>query len=122
MKRQIVVKASSEPVRKVIKASKSTADMLDAFQDKLEEFGIESSTDVRASEEDDRKVEIYDSDYEEKYIDVGQGFGGEQTDVYSVGEMKEYWNENNIGDPVLAEYPDFDAWFKETRANSLQEA
>ena len=58
MKKQ-KVSASALPRRKVIKASKSTADMLNAFEDKLAEFGIESSTEIKGSED----VEIYGEDY-----------------------------------------------------------
>lgn len=55
MKKQ-KVSASVLPRRKVIKASKSTADMLNAFEDKLAEFGIESSTEIKGSEDVEASV------------------------------------------------------------------
>ena len=116
MKRQFVVKASTEAVARKqenVQAA-STADMLDAFQDKLEEFGVESSTDVKASEEDDRKVEIYDSDYDEKYEDVYGSFG-DPGQVYSLAVIKMYWNNNRYSDPVLESYSSFDEWWKDTK-------
>lgn len=114
MKKQ-KVSASALPRRKVIKASKSTADMLNAFEDKLAEFGIESSTEIKGSED----VEIYGEDYHEKYEDVGGGFG-DTGKVYSLAEIKEYWNENRHGDPLLEVFDSFDRWWRNTRDNFME--
>lgn len=183
MKRHVVVKASSEPVRKVVKASRTTADMLAAFEDKLEELEVNSATDpekkiacsddivdwlaehdqayadaveyfgtddlesvsqeeleswigdhdqlwedyrnffgiegcdaIAASEE----VEINGEDYNEKYEDVGGGFG-DVGEIYSLADIKRFWNEDKDDDPILAEYSDFESWWRGTRDNFLSE-
>lgn len=131
MIKQIVVKASKDARnRKRIKAAVSTQEMLSAFEEKLAEAGIESSTEVECTTGDpemddimtkERQVKIYDRDWSVKYEDVGGGFDSDQS-IMSLGEIKEYWNENNMGDPVLEEYPDFESWFKDTRSNFLKES
>lgn len=125
MKRTVTIRASKEArARKAdvsIKAATS-ADMLEAFEDKLAEFGIESSTSVEASiESDQRAVEIYGEDWNEKYEDLEGGFGGDRGDIYSLGEIKEYWNKENMSDPILSEYSDFNSWWRDTRDNYLAE-
>lgn len=138
--------------RRVVKASKSTSEMLAAFENKLAELGVDASENVNcgcddkevtgedrldiedvescgsvgASKDvdfyDDRAVEIYGEDYHEKYEDVGGGFDIDRADsIITLAEMKEYWNDNNMGDPVLAEYPNFYSWFNDTRNNFLIE-
>lgn len=191
MKRHVVVKASSEPVRKVVKASRTTADMLAAFEDKLEELEVNSATDpekkitcsddivdwlaehdqayadaveyfgtddlesvsqeeleswigdhdqlwedyrnffgiegcdaIQATEYPaflDNQVDVYGEDYHEKYVDVG-GYFGEPGEIYSVADMKAYWNTDRDSDPVLSNYSSFESWFRDTRDNFLQEA
>lgn len=139
--------------RRIVKASKSTTDMLNAFEAKLAEVGVgasenvncgcddrevtgenrldvedvESCGSVGASEDvdfyNDRAVEIYGEDYHEKYEDVGGGFDIDRVDsIITLADLKEYWNEYNMDDPVLAEYPNFDSWFNDTRNNFLVEA
>lgn len=130
MSKRIVVKASKNATkRRTVQASRSTEDMLNAFEAKLAEFGIESSTEVEAcgdypvaaSEDlDGRSVEIYEEDWDEKFKDVGGGFDADG-EILTLGEIKEYWNDNNLGDPVLAEYDDFESWFRDTRDNFLEE-
>lgn len=116
MKKQKIVCASKRvPQRKVIRASKSVDEMLDAFESKLSEFGIDACTDVTGSTE----VDVNENDYSEEYRDVGGGFG-EPNQIYSVAEMKTYWNENHSGDPVLEEYSSFEDWFKDTKENFLE--
>ncbi len=140
MKRQKVI-ASSMPNRKVIKASKSTTDMLEAFEAKLAEFGVEASiqagcdsdiescSDIESSWKDpemteifgnERAVEIYESDYDVKYQDVGGGFD-EPGSILTLAEIKEYWNNNNMGDPSLESYNSFEDWWNDTRSNYLEE-
>lgn len=115
--------------RIVIKASKSTADMLDAFEAKLAELNVESSTDVECATGDpemddimteERHVNIDNEDYSRLFKDVGGGFDVDD-EIISLADMKQYWNDNNMGDPVLEEYIDFDSWFKDTRSNFLEE-
>ena len=137
MKKQIV-KASSLPRRRTIKASKSTSDMLEAFESKLQELtgnGVEASieagchTDVESAWKDpemteifgnERAVEIYEEDYNDKYEDVGDGFGEPGT-ILTLAEIKDYWNQNNMGDPSLESYRTFDEWWADTRSNFLSE-
>ena len=130
MKRKVTVKASKEarmrnavaPLKGFPVKAATSADMLEAFEDKLAEFGIESSTQVEAStESEQRAVEIYGEDWNEKYEDLEGAFGGDRGDIYSLGEIKEYWNKENMSDPVLAEYSDWDSWWRDTRDNFLSE-
>lgn len=130
MGKRIVVKASKNATkRRTVQASRSTQDMLDAFEAKLAEVGIESATDVECCDDqsisasDDyhnRQVEIYGEDWQEKYEDVGGGFDSDG-EIISLGDIKKYWNENNMDDPILAEYSSFDEWFRDTRDNFLAE-
>lgn len=129
-----VIQASKEAKqRKLIKASKSTADLLEAFEDRLADFGVEACDNVEASTNDEdwrarqeeRAVEIDDYDYELDYEDVGGG-GFEEVSkdgspILSLGEIKEYWNKNNINDPVLENYDTFEDWWSDTRSNYLRE-
>jgi hypothetical protein len=134
MKKQMVT-ASSLPKRKVIKASKSTADMLEAFESKLAEFGIESSIQAGCDTEpeggwrdpemtaifgNERAVEIYEEDYTERYEDVGGGFA-EPGSIITLADIKDYWNNNNMGDPSLEQYTSFNEWWADTRSNFLSE-
>ena len=105
--------------RKSITAATSTEDMLDAFQERLAELSVGGSTEVTAAT-DEKAVEIKDSDYDNRYEDVEGGFG-EAGAVYSLGEIKEYWNKSHDGDPVLAEYDSYEDWWKDTRDNFLKE-
>lgn len=56
-----------------------------------------------------KEVDVYREDYYEKYEDVGGGFG-EPGEIYSLADMKVYWNENNQGDPSLEVFDSFDSW------------
>lgn len=117
--KKAAVKASRQLRRKVIKASRSTADMLDAFEAKLAEFGIESDTKVNgcgaitSDTSIGKEVEITDDDYAEQYEDLSGGFGADGV-VYSMAEIKEYWNNNYDSDPVLIDYDSFEDWWSET--------
>ena len=68
----------------------------------------------------ERHVTIDKGDYSRLFKDVGGGFDADN-EIISLADMKQYWNDNNMGDPVLEEYIDFDSWFKDTRTNFLQE-
>lgn len=142
--------ASKRNRTKVVKPNKTGEDMLNAFEAKLAEFGVEASCNIEAGCESDieagcdseveatvepvmgedmddqiradRAVEIFEEDYHDKYKDVGGGFSGTtDSDVYTLGEIKEYWNKANIGDPILEEFSSFDDWWRETRNNYLVE-
>ncbi len=65
---------------------------------------------------DFRQVDIYGEDYHEKYEDIEGNYGGEPGRIYSLAEIKDYWNENNQGDPCLAAYRDFESWWRDTRS------
>ena len=114
MKRSFVIKASLAAKRRAQIKAASTADMLDAFESKLAEVGIESSTNVQASDEI-REAIIDPSDYDEIWIDNDGSFG-EPGAQYSLGEIKEYWNGNNSSDPILTEYTDFNSWWADTQS------
>lgn len=86
-------------------SSKGIHEMLNAFEDKLEEVG--GSTQVQAA-------------YDPEYKDVGGGFG-EPGAVYKYSEIKQYWDEDHDSDPVLQEYDSFEDWWNDTRENYLQE-
>ena len=73
-----------------------------------------------ASEYHSGEVEIFGEDYNDRYEDVGGGFG-EPGKVISVADMKQYWNENRDDDPVLSEFRSFEEWFENTRDNFLVE-
>lgn len=125
---KITKRSKVQAASRAIKASKSTADMLEAFEDKLAEFGIESKTCVEGASDidwddrsrQDREVEVYGEDYNERYEDVGGGF---DTDgIITLAEIKDYWNKNNISDPVLRNYSRYEDWWRDTRDNFLIEA
>ena len=112
MVRKFVVKANKTVAkRKPVKAATS-AEMLSAFQDRLADFGVESKTDIECRTVT-RDVIINDSDYDEYFTDENGGFG-DPGEVYSLGEIKQYWNSNSNDDPILADYPDFESWWAET--------
>ena len=112
MRRRFVIKASLAAKRRAQIKAASTADMLDTFQNKLAEIGIESSTNVQASDEI-REVIVDPSDYDVLWTDT-DGMFGEPGATWSLGDLKEYWNGNNMSDPILAEYPDFGSWYADT--------
>lgn len=125
------VKSSTNAKRKSNITASTAADMLDAFEAKLAEFGVSAACDVKGSTgdpemdsimTDERAVEIYGEDWHDRYQDVGGGFGGSTDDIYSLGEIKEYWNKNNIGDPSLEVYRTFEDWWRDTRDNFMIEA
>lgn len=124
--RKVLANKSSNPKTSYVRASHTTSEMLEAFEDKLAEFGIESSTDVTAGSDLDsirsnqRAVEIYSGDYQTKFEDLDGCFGG-VGDIVSLAEIKEYWSENSLDDPILAAYSDFDSWFEDTFNNCLSE-
>ena len=109
-----------KPSAQAIKAATS-ADMIDAFESRIAELSVRSKTDVTCSDESEtRKVDIYEYDYDVDYKDVGGGFG-EPGAVYSLAEIKEFWNNENTNDPILSDYPTYDSWFKDTSDNFLEE-
>lgn len=63
---------------------------------------------------DIEQVEITPVDDETCYIDTDGVFGDIDGHI-SLGEIKEYWNNNHLSDPSLVVYPNFDAWFADTK-------
>ena len=124
--RKVLANKRSNSKTSYVRASHTTSEMLDAFEDKLAEFGIESSTDVTAGSDLDsirsnqRAVEIYGEDYQTKFEDL-DGCFGEAGDIVSLAEIKEYWHENSLYNPIPAAYSDFDSWFEDTFNNCLSE-
>lgn len=122
MKKQRVLASAKKSGRKVIKASKSAEQMLNAFEDKLSEFGIESCDKITSAEElediEERdEVEITDSDSDIMYEDLG-GFG-KDGEWISLEEIKKYWNSEKDHDPSLMYYDDFRDWFRDTIDNGF---
>ena len=122
-----VIKASKDATKRSITASKSTDEMLQAFEAKLDEFGIQSKTCVNSDTDlddpdspDDRLVEIYEKDAFDEYRDDGGGFG-EPGQVYTMKDIKEIWNSENMNDPSLRCYDYFEDWWYDTRSNYLSE-
>ena len=108
--------------KKAITASKvvSTDEMLAAFEAKLDEMKVNSSKKVTCSDDTSfREVSIDADDYDECYIDEASAFGPEIGAIYSLGEIKEYLNENSEDEPILDEYASFDDWFEDTYKNYL---
>lgn len=129
MKRTFTVKPSVEASRRFHKRAikASTADeMIDAFEERIAELSVQSSTDVSCTsdeidaKEKARQVKINNSDYSAKYKDVEGGFG-EENAVYTLAEIKEFWNRENMGDPVLEGYDDYESWWNDTLNNFLKE-
>lgn len=123
MRRRFTRKPSIQASRRAVKAAVSTADMLDAFEHRLSELGVNSKTNVSCSSDDEaeeRSVNISGTDYQYRYEDVEGGFG-EPGKVYSLAEIKEFWNKENMNDPVLADYPSYDLWWKDTMNNFLRQ-
>lgn len=61
-------------------------------------------------------VKINASDYDTLYTDI-EGVFGERGVTISLGEMKEYWNEERDNDQVLSEYDSYDEWWADTEPN-----
>lgn len=122
--RKFICRPSSAAVKRAVKAA-TAADMIDAFEDKLSEMKVETKTQVESSEDilarslAERSVEIFEDDYDEEYKDVGGGFG-DPDNVYSLAEIKDYWNRENVYDPILEEYKSYDEWWNDTRNNFLE--
>lgn len=109
-----------------LKRTASVESMLDAFNRKIDQLEGEGevvstisiapqAAEVTAS----RAVEIYEDDDWDEYEDVGGGFG-EPGVHYTMRNVKDYWNESNESDPSLAEYDDFEQWWKDTHDNYLK--
>lgn len=125
MKKTFTCKPSAAAKKRAIKAATAT-DMINVFEDKLNEFGVESKTSVCSSDEvlarslAERAVQIFDEDYDEEFKDVGGGFG-DPDNIYTLAEIKDYWNRENVYDPILEEYSSYNDWWNDTRSNFLLE-
>ena len=128
MKITVRRKSSTTASTNPLKASRSVDDMLDAFEDRIAELSVQSSTDIEAgchADEDieaaceekleaSEEVSISATDSEELYKDVS-GALGDNDAVYSLADLKQLWNEGKDGDPVIAEYKSFQEWFNDTK-------
>lgn len=115
MKISKTVKASSQ-----IKASDtSIEEMIDAFEDRINELDANSSEKVMCGSDVDytsdlKNVPIGSIDYHRFYKDVDGGFG-EAGAVYSLEEIKEYWNKEHHNDYSLAAYDSFEDWWNDAK-------
>ena len=125
------VKASTDNAGKPITAATASVDeMLEAFENRLADFGIESACGVESACDvdsacavnsaqaiygDERTVTIYEGDDDELYRDEDGSFcdGG----ICSLAEIKSWWNRDKDSDPVLLDYDSFDEWFSDTVEN-----
>lgn len=95
---------------------------LDSDEDDFDYDDIEESCGKKAKKKNKSKivesagssnVKINDNDYNTLYTDI-EGVFGEPGVTVSLGEMKEYWNEEKDNDPVLSDYSSYDEWFEDT--------
>lgn len=118
------MKITRRKITAATNTSKLASDkMLEAFETRLEELKVDSSTKVAASydiDEDNKAVEVFDTDADYIYKDVEGGFG-EKDAEYTLAEIKQYWNNNYDSDPILEEYDDFNTWWEDTCNNFLIE-
>ena len=77
----------------------------------LENMGVHNDDDDYDGNKD---VKIYASDYDTHFEDFG-GVFGESGAILSLGEIKEYWNENKDSDPSFSYFNSFDEWWADTR-------
>lgn len=123
MRRKRIVCKSITNRNSIKCSSGTTAEMLDAFENALSGRYIQSASRVNSTEYpafSDKEVDVYREDYYEKYEDVGGAFG-EPGEIYSLADIKAYYNENNQDDPSLEVFDSFDSWWRDTRDNFLIE-
>lgn len=87
--------------------SNNPYDLINALEDKCKEFNMTACSDISAAED------VNDS-ASESYIDVDGVFGVPGNKI-TWSQIVDYWNNNCDDDPVLAEYPDFNKWWAETK-------
>ena len=117
MKLQRVSASSKYRGRRVIKASRSPQDLIDAFEARIAELEVGSCNDVTSSSDVTASdvVFITDSDKDIWYDDAEGLFGGDG--MVSLADLKVYWNSAKDGDPSLAYYDDFQSWLRDTVNN-----
>lgn len=92
-------------MKKSIMASKGTPQQFAAaLQNKIAELGggvedINSSTSITAASE--------------SYKDTS-GIMGIPGEIWTTAELSEYWNNEQMDDPVMSEYDSFESWFSDT--------
>lgn len=77
-------------------------DLINALEERCNELRMTASSDINASDE-----------IEERFVDTDGFFGAPGREI-SLSEIKDYWNNNCEDDPILSNYPDFDAWWSDT--------
>jgi len=83
---------------RVIKAA-TLEDMIDAFENKIDDLSATASTDIKST----------------TWIDVDGNFGGERGAKYTDQEIRDYWDQEHDSDPVLQEYSSFEEWWEDTK-------
>lgn len=118
MKLQRISASNKYRRRRVIRASKSSQDLIDAFEARIAELEVESCNDITSSSDVTASdvVFITDSDKDIWYDDAEGLFGGDDGMV-SLADLKAYWNSAKDGDPSLAYYDDFQSWLRDTVNN-----
>lgn len=81
-------------MKRIIKCA-SLMDMIDAFEDRIEELSLNSVNTAT-------------------YIDVDGGFG-EPGAKYTDAEIRDYWDKEHDSDPVLMEYASFEDWWEDSK-------
>ena len=66
------------------------------------------------------EVHIDDDDANVEYLDVDGGLG-QPGEVYTLEELKDYWNNNRYSDPILEEYESFTEWFMDTSLKEVSD-
>lgn len=78
-------------------------DLINALEDRYKELTMNACSDINASTESSSI----------KYLDPDGGFGIPGGEI-TWDQIKDYWDNNHTEDPILAEYPSFDAWWADT--------
>lgn len=120
MKRMIRASRDAQSDRVDVSASMTIGDMIDAFQTKLDEVKVDSSSDIACIDEIDasREVDILPSDDLNMYEDKGAGFA-DAGEVVTLADLKDYWNRENETDLSLSYYDSFDDWLNDTLSNYI---
>lgn len=62
-----------------------------------------------------RKVQMNSSSRSDSYVDV-DGVMGSRGDVWTVAELADYWNREQVNDLILSEYATYEDWLDDTLA------
>ena len=107
-------------MKRVVLATSGTCDdMLKAFRKALARKGVDSATSVDMLDAFNEKIDELEDTSSSVQASSGvykdtQGQLGEVGAVWTEQELRDYWKNNHESDPVLQNYEDGDAWLKET--------